>query len=130
MCPFKFYVADSRERGCRLAWSRLGDLGSLDPGSNPGSPISTDSDIDTFFIFSNLELCLSTDELRTKTFFCMNTHAFVGFSTEEIHKISVLSLLNFFSASDVSKFSKTTLKSSAICTPLGRPRSKLLRLIE
>ncbi len=25
-------------RGCRLAWSRLGDLGSLDPGSNPGSP--------------------------------------------------------------------------------------------
>ena len=27
-------------RGCRLAWSRLGDLGSLDPGSNPGSPIT------------------------------------------------------------------------------------------
>ena len=25
--------------GCRLAWSRLGDSGSLDPGSNPGSPI-------------------------------------------------------------------------------------------
>ena len=25
-------------RGCRLAWSRLGDLGSLDPGPNPGSP--------------------------------------------------------------------------------------------
>ena len=25
-------------RGCRLAWSRLGVLGSLDPGSNPGSP--------------------------------------------------------------------------------------------
>jgi hypothetical protein len=25
-------------RGCRLAWSRLGDLGSLDSGSNPGSP--------------------------------------------------------------------------------------------
>ena len=24
--------------GCRLAWSRLGDLGSLDPGPNPGSP--------------------------------------------------------------------------------------------
>ena len=28
------------KRGCRLVWSRLGDLGSLDPGSNPGSPIS------------------------------------------------------------------------------------------
>ncbi len=38
-----------RRRGCRLAWFRLGDLGSLsagtrcalrgkDPGSNPGSP--------------------------------------------------------------------------------------------
>ena len=27
-------------RGCRLVWSRLGDLGSLDPGSNPGSPTS------------------------------------------------------------------------------------------
>ncbi len=27
-------------RGCRLAWSRLGDLGSLDPGPNPGSPIN------------------------------------------------------------------------------------------
>ena len=26
------------ERGCRLAWSRLVDLGSIDPGSNPGSP--------------------------------------------------------------------------------------------
>jgi hypothetical protein len=25
--------------GCRLAWSRLVDLGSIDPGSNPGSPI-------------------------------------------------------------------------------------------
>ena len=25
-------------RGCRLAWSRLRDLGSRDPGSNPGSP--------------------------------------------------------------------------------------------
>jgi hypothetical protein len=24
--------------GCRLAWSRLVDLGSIDPGSNPGSP--------------------------------------------------------------------------------------------
>jgi hypothetical protein len=27
-------------RGCRLAWSRLVDLGSIDPGSNPGSPIT------------------------------------------------------------------------------------------
>jgi hypothetical protein len=27
-----------RRWGCRLAWSRLGDLGSLDPGPNPGSP--------------------------------------------------------------------------------------------
>ncbi len=26
-------------RGCRLVWSRLVDLGSIDPGSNPGSPI-------------------------------------------------------------------------------------------
>ena len=25
--------------GCRLAWSRLVDLGSIDSGSNPGSPI-------------------------------------------------------------------------------------------
>ena len=34
--------AISREaRGCRLVWSRLGDLGSLDPGSNPGSPTSS-----------------------------------------------------------------------------------------
>jgi hypothetical protein len=24
--------------GCRLVWSRLVDLGSIDPGSNPGSP--------------------------------------------------------------------------------------------
>ena len=24
--------------GCRLAWSRLVDLGSIDPGPNPGSP--------------------------------------------------------------------------------------------
>jgi hypothetical protein len=24
--------------GCRLAWSRLVDLGSIDSGSNPGSP--------------------------------------------------------------------------------------------
>ena len=41
-------VFHENQRGCRLAWSRLGDLGSLsampcalcgkDPGSNPGSP--------------------------------------------------------------------------------------------
>ena len=28
----------SESRGCRLVWSRLVDLGSIDPGSNPGSP--------------------------------------------------------------------------------------------
>jgi hypothetical protein len=33
-------------RGCRLAWSRLVDLGSIDPGSNPGSPT-------TFSLFSD-----------------------------------------------------------------------------
>ena len=27
--------------GCRLAWSRLVDLGSIDSGSNPGSPTKT-----------------------------------------------------------------------------------------
>ena len=32
-------------RGCRLAWSRLVDLGSIDSGSNPGSPT-------TIFLFS------------------------------------------------------------------------------
>ena len=31
-------VFHEKQWGCRLAWSRLGDLGSLDPGSNPGSP--------------------------------------------------------------------------------------------
>jgi len=31
-------VFHENQRGCRLAWSRLGDLGSPDPGSNPGSP--------------------------------------------------------------------------------------------
>src|SRR3972149_5141554 len=25
-------------RGCRLVWSRLVDFGSINPGSNPGSP--------------------------------------------------------------------------------------------
>jgi hypothetical protein len=37
------FSATSRKapsRGCRLAWSRLVDLGSIDPGSNPGSPTS------------------------------------------------------------------------------------------
>ena len=29
-------------RGCRLAWSRLVDLGSIDPGSNPGNPTTKD----------------------------------------------------------------------------------------
>jgi hypothetical protein len=29
---------NQNDRGCRLAWSRLRDLGSRDPGSNPGSP--------------------------------------------------------------------------------------------
>jgi hypothetical protein len=28
----------TNEWGCRLAWSRLVDLGSIDSGSNPGSP--------------------------------------------------------------------------------------------
>ena len=31
-----FYQQNSG--GCRLAWSRLVDLGSIDSGSNPGSP--------------------------------------------------------------------------------------------
>jgi hypothetical protein len=41
---------DYLEWGCRLVWSRLGDLGSLDPGSNPGSPttMSHDSSKNTF----------------------------------------------------------------------------------
>ena len=37
-------------RGCRLAWSRLVDLGSIDSGSNPGSPT-------TIFCFSLVYLC-------------------------------------------------------------------------
>jgi hypothetical protein len=41
------------ERGCRLAWSRLVDLGSIDPGSNPGSPI--------LFIPFRVELTLFTE---------------------------------------------------------------------
>jgi hypothetical protein len=28
------------DRGCRLVWSRLVASGAIDPGSNPGSPIS------------------------------------------------------------------------------------------
>ena len=32
---------ENSEGGCRLAWSRLVDLGSIDSGSNPGSPIRT-----------------------------------------------------------------------------------------
>ena len=38
MTPLKLMFA-SNARGCRLAWSRLVDLGSIDSGSNPGSPI-------------------------------------------------------------------------------------------
>jgi hypothetical protein len=34
-------------RGCRLVWSRLVDLGSIDPGSNPGSPINKRKRIDS-----------------------------------------------------------------------------------
>jgi hypothetical protein len=34
-------------RGCRLAWSRLVDLGSIDSGSNPGSPtIDSNSELE------------------------------------------------------------------------------------
>ena len=35
-------IKTESKRGCRLAWFRLGDLGSLDPGSNPGSPTIRD----------------------------------------------------------------------------------------
>ena len=31
-------ATNALRRGCRLAWSRLVDSGSIDPGSNPGSP--------------------------------------------------------------------------------------------
>ena len=34
----KTSLIPQNKRGCGLAWSRLGDSGSLDPGSNPGSP--------------------------------------------------------------------------------------------
>ena len=33
-----YLIVSENLRGCRLAWSRLRDLGSRDPGSNPGSP--------------------------------------------------------------------------------------------
>jgi hypothetical protein len=32
---------NENKRGCRLAWSRLVDLGSIDSGSNPGSPTTS-----------------------------------------------------------------------------------------
>ena len=46
------------EWGCRLAWSRLGDLGSPDPGSNPGSP--TTHSINMNFGFTTLTRLLPT----------------------------------------------------------------------
>ena len=36
---FNLETEATKARGCRLVWSRLVDLGSIDPGSNPGSPI-------------------------------------------------------------------------------------------
>ena len=36
---FNLETEATNTRGCRLVWSRLVDLGSIDPGSNPGSPI-------------------------------------------------------------------------------------------
>ena len=44
---------NGKSRGCRLAWSRLVDLGSIDPGSNPGSP--------TISILFSVELKLFTE---------------------------------------------------------------------
>ena len=57
--------------GCRLAWSRLVDLGSIDSGSNPGSPTTLSDDsklfselhgencvIELFKLFSNVLLKL------------------------------------------------------------------------
>jgi hypothetical protein len=47
--------------GCRLAWSRLVDLGSIDSGSNPGSPttivlFSVDSKLFVEFFDENVSL--------------------------------------------------------------------------
>jgi hypothetical protein len=38
MVPPKLSLNNQTVRGSRLAWSRLVDLGSIDSGSNPGSP--------------------------------------------------------------------------------------------
>ena len=39
------------KRGCGLAWSRLVDLGSIDSGSNPGSPINGSEPVQVWNLF-------------------------------------------------------------------------------
>ncbi len=43
------------KRGCRLVWSRLGDLGSLDPGSNPGDPTWHSMPVVNAWVLLNLD---------------------------------------------------------------------------
>ena len=42
--------------GCRLAWSRLVDLGSIDPGSNPGSPTTVIMFLVELALFAELHI--------------------------------------------------------------------------
>jgi hypothetical protein len=54
---------EGKKRGCRLVWSRLVDLGSIDPGSNPGSPISN------FIMTANLKTELNLNEIEEYLWF-------------------------------------------------------------
>jgi hypothetical protein len=56
-------------RGCRLAWSRLVDLGSIDPGSNPGSPTSLQVQNHRDLDHSGRETGRDSDYLRFEPFY-------------------------------------------------------------
>ena len=45
-------------RGCRLAWSRLVDLGSIDSGSNPGSPIQISELVIVWLVYWRISVLL------------------------------------------------------------------------
>ncbi len=57
---------DKLKRGRRLAWSRLGDLGSLDPGSNPGDP--------TKILFAGFMGFYQRDRLEGDLMFVLRLH--------------------------------------------------------
>ena len=90
-CKRNYLSLQSSARGCRLVWSRLVDLGSIDPGSNPGSPTTVSVDPKWFNELHVSAVCWQRCSLWNagawwfNPYFDSAFHPYSGFSLHQIN---------------------------------------------